>query len=374
MVADPVVHAQMERVAGDSSSSLEPPGRIPPDNETPPRQSLMRGGRFGANFSDSLFYWGTGAFACVVLVLTVAIGIQLWRAALPSIHTFGARFVISSTWDPVQEVFGALPFIFGTIVSSFLALCLAVPISLGTAIFLAELAPPWMRTPISFMVELLAAVPSVVYGLWGIFVLMPGIRVVQQWVQDHFYQRLAGAETHLAATFHAPAIAHAGPSHLIAGDVQGPSMITGAAILAIMVLPFITAVSREVIKAVPPTQREAAFGLGATHWEAIRGPVLRYARSGIIGAVILGLARALGETMAVTMVIGNGNEVAASLFAPASTLASALANQFAEAGGKQLPALMYLGLILFGITICVNIVARLLIWNMARGMHGAVRE
>jgi phosphate transport system permease protein len=254
-----------------------------------------------------------------------------------------------------EDIYGAWPYIFGTLVSSFLALLLAVPVAIGTAIFLTELAPKWMRTPISFMVELLAAVPSVVYGLWGVFVLVPALRPVQAWLSENWGEK--------------PII---GP--FVEGAPMGYSMMAGALILAIMVLPFITAVSREVLKAVPPSQREAAFGLGATHWEAIGGPILRYARSGILGAIILGLARAVGETMAITMVIGNGREASLSLLAPGNTLASALANQFAEASGKQLPSLMYVALCLFGVTIIVNAIARMLIWNMARGTQGAARE
>jgi phosphate transport system permease protein len=201
------------------------------------------------------------------------------------------------------------------------------------------------------MVELLAAVPSVVYGLWGIFVLIPLLRPVQEFLRDRF-----------------------GFLPFFQGQAQGYSMMAGALILAIMILPFITSVSREVIKAVPRSQREAAFGLGATHWEAIKGPVLRYARSGIMGAIVLGLARAVGETMAITMVIGNGNKASLSLLDPGNTLASALANQFAEASGKQSTALMYLALTLFGVTILINAIARLMIVNMARGMAGVVRD
>jgi phosphate transport system permease protein len=211
-----------------------------------------------------------------------------------------------------------------------------------------------MRNPISFLVELLAAVPSVVYGLWGVFVLIPALRPFQEWLGTNLGEK--------------PVI-----GRFFEGAPMGYSMMAGALILSIMILPFITAVSREVIKAVPSSQREAAFGLGATHWETVSGPILCYARSGIMGAIILGLARALGETMAITMVIGNGRDTSLSLLAPGNTLASALANQFAEAGGKQLPALMYLALCLFGVTILVNALARLLIWNMARSTKGAAR-
>lgn len=306
-----------------------------PDNKS----SLVSAGRL-AGFGDKTFYWGTMAFAATVLIMAVLIAINLYRAAAPSIAEYGVKFLRLSTWDPNIDVYGAWPYIFGTLVSSLLALAIAVPIALGTAIFLTELAPQWMRTPISFMVELLAAVPSVVYGLWGVFVMIPMLREVQTFLKAKF-----------------------GYLPFFKGEANGYSMMAGALILSIMILPFITAVSREVIKAVPRSQREAAFGLGATHWEAINGPILRYARSGIMGAIVLGLARAVGETMAITMVIGNGNTASLSLLAPGNTLASALANQFAEAGGKQLPALMYLALTLFGVTIIINAIAR---WSTLR--------
>ncbi len=305
--------------------------------------SAKRGGKLG----DAIFYWSTLGFAASVLVVCALIAIQLVRAAWPSIATFGIGFLFNSTWDPVKDIYGAWPYIYGTLMSSFLALLIAVPISVGTAIFLTELAPRKIRAPISFVIELLAAVPSVVYGLWGVFFLVPLLRPFQTWLS-----------THIGGPF-------------FSGTPTGYSMMAGALILAIMILPFITAVSREVIQAVPPAQREAAFGLGATRWESIVGPILRYSRSGIIGAIILGLARALGETMAITMVIGNGRDASISLLAPGNTLASALANQFAEAGGAQLPALIYLALCLFGVTIVVNGLARLLLWNMSRGVRGA---
>jgi phosphate transport system permease protein len=328
------------------------PGEKTPSAPAPP--SIKKGGR-GSNTGDSIFYWGTALFALSVLVITLLIAYQLWDAAAPSIKEYGFSFIRTSEWDPVEDVYGAWPYIFGTLVSSFLALLIAVPIAIGTAIFLTELSPRWLRTPISFMVELLAAVPSVVYGLWGVFVLVPALRPLQAYLSENW------GENPIVGRF-------------FEGAPIGYSMMAGALILAIMVLPFITAVSREVIRAVPPSQREAAFGLGATHWEAISGPILRYARSGILGAIILGLARAVGETMAITMVIGNGREASWSLLAPGNTLASALANQFAEASGKQLPSLMYVALCLFGVTILVNTIARLMIWNMARSMQGATRE
>lgn len=320
-----------------------------------PRRSLFTRAKFpDTRFGDGLFYWTTLLFAALVLVLVFWLGYQLVIAALPAVKEFGLKFLTRSRWDPVAEIYGAWPYIYGTLMSSFLALLLAVPVGIGTAIFLAELAPKWIRTPLSFMVELLAAVPSVVYGLWGRLVLIPALIPLQVWLSEN------AAQWPLVGRF-------------FEGAPVGQSMMAGGLILAIMILPFITAVSREVIKAVPPTQREAAFGLGATHWEAIRGPILRTARSGIIGAIILGLARALGETMAITMVIGNGNDANASLLAPANTLSSKLALEFAEASGGQQSALMYLALTLFSITIVVNAIARLMIWNMARSVQGSTR-
>ncbi len=320
----------------------------PPRAAASAKEPIRREGFSLSHLVESGFYWGTAFFAGLVLLITVLIAFQLWRTSLPAIHAFGWKFLTTSTWDPVADVYGAWPFIYGTLMSSFLALLLAVPIGVGTAVFLAELSPKWMRTPLSFMVELLAAVPSVVYGLWGVLVMVPALRPFQSWLSEHFSS-----------------------IPLFVGAPMGYSMMAGGLILAIMILPFITAISREVIKAVPPTQREAAFGLGATHWEAIKGPILKSARSGIIGAIILGLARALGETMAITMVIGNGNGANISLLAPANTLSSALANQFAEASGQQVSALMYLALVLFGITIVVNAMARFLIWRMARDLGRA---
>lgn len=327
----------------------------------PPRRSLFkREGTFDARVTDGIFYWSTLAFAALILVLVAWLGVQLYAASRPSIERFGFGFLTSSYWNsedaPIKpDTYGAWPYIYGTLMSSFLALLLAVPVGLGTAIFLAELAPRWIRTPLGFLVDLLAAVPSVVYGLWGILVLLPALTTAQEWMSVHLSPL--------------PIV-----GRLFAGTTQGGhSMMAGGLILAIMVLPFISAVSREVIKAVPATQREAAFGLGSTHWEAIRGPILRTARSGIIGAIILGLARALGETMAITMVIGNSTTAKLSLLEPGATLSSKIANSFSEASGDQLSALMYLALVLFVLTIVVNAFARLLIWNASRQVGGTTR-
>ncbi len=280
--------------------------------------------------------------------LVAALGWESWAA----IRAFGLRFLITSHWDPVAGEFGALPFIYGTLVSSLLALLIAVPLSLGAAIFLAELAPAWVRPPVSFLIEMLAAVPSVVYGLWGIFVLVPWLR---DWVQPALGRSL-------------------GFLPLFQGPPYGIGMLAAGLILSIMIVPYITSVSREVLLAVPGSQREAALGLGATRWETTRIAVLRYGRSGLIGAILLGLGRALGETMAVTMVIGNRPEVSISLFAPGYTMASVLANEFTEATSDlYVSALVEIGLLLLVVTVLVNGLARLLVWSVggpARGARG----
>ncbi|HEX2441029.1 MAG TPA: phosphate ABC transporter permease subunit PstC [Methylomirabilota bacterium] len=288
------------------------------------------------------------AAAGSLVLLVVAIVVEMAHRALPAVRTFGLSFLYRSIWDPVAEQFGAVPFIYGTVLSSLLALLVAVPLGIGAAIYLAEIAPDWVRAPIAFLVELVAAVPSVVYGLWGVFVLAPLLRT---WVQPALGKTL-------------------GFLPLFQGPPYGVGMLAAGIILAIMVVPFITAVSREVLLAVPRTQREAALALGATRWETTRIAVLRYGRSGLIGAVLLGLGRALGETMAVTMVIGNRPEVAISLFAPGYTMASVIANEFTEATSDlYLAALIEIGLLLFVLTVAVNGLARLLVWSVG----GAVK-
>ncbi|HLV19882.1 MAG TPA: phosphate ABC transporter permease subunit PstC [Polyangiaceae bacterium] len=305
--------------------------------------------RFGreVNLGDWVFRTIAAAFAAVVVATVVAMAIEMTDASMPSIREFGLAFVTSTVWDPVRDVFGALPFIYGTIVSSLLALLISVPISFGVAIFLSELAPPWLRGPVGFLVELLAAVPSVVYGLWGIFALAPVLRDV--------------VEPALASAF--------GFLPFFQGPHQGFGLLAGGIILAIMITPTISSVAREVLLAVPPTLREGALALGATRWEAVRTAVLPYARSGLIGGVILGLGRALGETMAITMVIGNRAEISLSLFAPSYTMASVIANEFTEATGDlYLAALAEIGLLLFVVTLLLNIVARALVWRVSRGI------
>lgn len=298
---------------------------------------------------DHLYRLLIRAAALALLVLVLGLVIVMIRAAFPSIRAFGWSFLFTSRWDPVAEKFGALPLIYGTIVSSFLALLIAVPLGIGAAVYLSEVAPPWISPPISFLIELLAAVPSVVYGLWGIFILAPWLRTQVQ--------------PALGATL--------GFLPLFQGPPYGVGMLAAGLVLAIMVVPFIIAVSREVLLAVPNEQREAALALGATRWETTRLAVLRYARSGLIGAILLGLGRALGETMAVTMVIGNRPEISASLFAPGYTMASMIANEFAEATSDlYLSALVEVGLLLFVVTVIVNTLARLLVWSVG----GAVKE
>jgi len=305
------------------------------------------------NLGDRIFRFVTGAFAAGTVLLLAAMALQMTRASALSLHRFGFSFITSTDWDPVQDRFGALAFVFGTVASSLLALAIAVPVALGVAILLAELAPSWVRKPLGFVVELLAAIPSVVYGLWGIFLLAPWLRdVVQPWLQKSLG---------FLPFFH--------------GVPRGFGMLAGGLILAIMILPTIASVSRDVLRSVPGAYREGALALGATPWEAIRYAVLPNARSGIVGAVILGLGRALGETMAVTMVIGNRAGISLSLFDPSATLASVIANEYTEASGDlYLSALSELGLLLFGVTVVLNIIARLLVWRVGRMPGGARRS
>jgi phosphate transport system permease protein len=301
----------------------------------------------GAAIGDRVYRVTITTFAVCVPLLLLAIGVAIGVAAWPAVQTFGLDFLTRSEWDAVGGQFGAAPAIFGTVVSSLIALVVATPLALGVAIFLSEFAPRRLRQPVAFFVDLLAAIPSVVYGLWGIFVLVPLLR-------EHVMPFLADT-------------LHLGKTPLFSGPAYGPSMLAAGLILAIMVLPYISAVSREVLLAVPRSQREAALALGATRWEMIWDAVLPYARSGIVGGIILGLGRALGETMAVTMVIGNRPEIAASLFAPGYTMASLIANEFSEATGDlHLSALMAVGATLFGVTLLVNALARWLVWRVSR--------
>ena len=300
-------------------------------------------GRLG----DTLFTVIAFLAAATIILIIALLVYQLFEGALPSIRAFGAGFLSSGEWDPVNDVYGARVFIYGTIVSSLLALLMAVPLSLGIAIYLSQFAPRWLRSPLGFIVELLAAIPSVVYGLWGIFVLAP-------FLGDYFEPFFAD---------------HLGGIPIFAGPVYGVGLFSAAVVLAIMILPTISAISRESMLNVPRDQKEAAQALGATPWETVRMAVLPLARPGIIGAVILGLGRALGETMAVTMIIGNRPEISASIFAPAYTIASVIANEFAEVtAGLHMAALIELAFILLVITLLLNLLARLLVQKTgARG-------
>jgi phosphate transport system permease protein len=286
--------------------------------------------------------------ACGLSVLAIVglIVYELVTKSNLSWHAFGLKFFFRSEWDPVNDQYGALPFVYGTIVSSILALIIAVPLAVGVAVYITEMSPRWLRGALAFTTELLAAIPSVIYGLWAIFVLVPLLRqYLQPWLAKYL-----------------------GWTGLFEGPPYGIGMLAAGIILAIMVVPIISSITREVMTAVPQQQREAVLALGATRWEMIRTGVLRNARAGIMGGVILGLGRALGETMAVTMVIGNRPEIAKSLFAPGYTMASVIANEFSEATGDlYLSALVEVGLALFIVTIIVNILAQFLVWTVTRG-------
>ena len=296
--------------------------------------------RTSSSRNDLQFRLGTGLVALILVLVVVAIGVELLRQSQLSIQKFGLSFWINDVWDPVSGEFGARPFIWGTLYSSILALALATPIALGIAVFLSEWCPAILRQPLTFLTELLAAIPSIVYGLWGIFVLVPAVRALE------------------AASLRA--------LPFFSGPPVGVGMLSAVLILAIMVIPFTSSVAREVLRAVPMSQREAAYALGATKWEAIRA-ALYYGRTGIVGAIMLGFGRALGETMAVTMVIGNNPQISMSLFAPQYTMAAVLANEFTEAADElYLDALIEVGLVLFVITLIVNAGSRILIWNMNR--------
>jgi phosphate transport system permease protein len=302
-------------------------------------------------WADRAFKWLALMMALSVFFLIILIGFELAYGSRLSLVKFGWRFLISSEWDPVNERFGALPFIFGTLASSTIALMLAVPLSIATAVYLTEIAPLWLRNVLVLLIELLAAVPSVILGLWGIFVMVP-------WLREHAFPVLRDVGGFLP---------------LFRGPIYGVSMLAGGIIIAIMIVPIITSVSREILRAVPDLQREAAYALGATRWEVTRIAVLAYAKKGLSGAVILGLGRALGETMAVTMVIGNRPEIAASLFAPGYTLASVVANEFTEATSDiYLHALFEIGLVLLGVTLLVNALGQLLLRTLTGPVARAV--
>jgi phosphate transport system permease protein len=304
-----------------------------------------RSWRFGyrSGFGDRIFSNLTLVFALVIVGILIGLVVVLNIDAMPAIRKFGFSFISSTTWDAVRGTFGALPAIYGTLISSAIGLIIAIPISLGAAIFLVELAPSWLRGPVSLVIEMLAAIPSVIIGLWGLYVLVPIVRSpIESWL---------GSKLGFLPLFQGPPF--------------GVGFLAAGIILAIMVIPIITAVSRDAMRAVPNEQREAMYALGATRWEMIQRAVLPYCRSGLVGAIILGLGRALGETMAVTMVIGNSYTLTASLFSPGSTIASKIALEFSEASsGVSVGSLVELALILFAVTLLVNVVARLLVWRL----------
>ncbi len=298
------------------------------------------------NPGDIIFERLTLFFAVLVFILVLFMGWEMYSHSVLAIRKFGWGYLTSTTWNPYSEVFGALPMIFGTLASSFIGLLISIPLGISVAVFLAELAPGWLEKPLSFLTELLAGIPSVIYGLWGIFVLVPWLRnVVEPFLQNEFPN-----------------------SPFFQGAPYGFGMLAAGIILSIMVLPIISSISRDVLKSVPNTQREAAYALGATKWEVTK-IVLSNARSGLLGAIILGFGRAVGETMAVTMVIGNRPEISASILNPATTMASTIANEFTEATSNlYLSALIELALILFVITIIINIFAHLLVWGVEHRM------
>lgn len=293
---------------------------------------------------DIIFENITLLFALVLVGLVAYIAIEMFLDSSESRSKFGLGFIFSQNWDPVKEEFGALPFIFGTIVSSLLALLISLPVSIGVAVFLSEIIHKSLRTSISFLIEILAAIPSIIYGFWGIFVFAPFMRnTVQPFLSTYF-----------------------GFLPFFKGQLYGTGLLTASIILAIMITPIISSITRDVLKAIPVSQREAAYALGATKWEAIKMALLN-ARSGILGGSVLGLGRAIGETMAVTMVIGNKAQIKESLFEPAYSMASVIANEFAEASGSlHISSLIEIGLILFGVTFIINSLARILIYSVTR--------
>ena len=303
-----------------------------------PARSAPRGGRLG----DEIFAWACKGAAAFVLLLLGAIIVELFIAGLPAFRAFGLAFVVSTDWDPVQEVFGAGVSIYGTIVTAVLAIILAVPLAFGVAFYLTELAPVWLRRPVGTAIELLAAVPSIIYGMWGFFIIAPAFAAhIQPWIIDNIGEL--------------PFI-----GFLFQGAPFGTGIFMAAFILAIMILPFIAATMRDVFEQVPPVYKESAYGLGATTWEVMKGVVIPYTRASVVGGIMLGLGRALGETMAVTFVIGNANRISTSLFGPGNTIASLVALEFGESetGSLKLASLLALGFILFVLSFVVLAASR----------------
>jgi phosphate transport system permease protein len=304
-----------------------------------------------APWADKLFAWATLAAAWITLALLAGIIASLVVGAAPAIQQFGLGFLWSAEWDPVQEKFGGLVMIYGTLMTSFIALLIAVPVSFGIALFLTELSPKWLKRPLGIAIELLAAVPSIVYGMWGLLVFGP---ILAQFVQAPLQAAFGGVPV-LGGLFSGPPV--------------GIGILSAGIILAIMVIPFIAAVMRDVFEVTPPLLKESAYGLGATTWEVMWKVVLPYTKTGVVGGIMLGLGRALGETMAVTFVIGNFNQVSSlSLFEAANSITSALANEFAEASeGLHQASLIYLGLVLFFITFVVLAFSKVLLSRLRRG-------
>jgi len=312
-----------------------------------PAANLSVAGTGRNKLADALFQNATRMFALLVLLVVTAIMVSLLMGALPALSQFGLGFLSSTQWNPVTKQFGALVAIFGTLVTSAIAMIIAVPVSFGIAMFVTELCPRWLKRPIATAIELLAAIPSIIYGMWGLFVFAPLFADnIQPWLTDNL-----GDVPGLGVLFQGPPM--------------GIGMFTAGLILAIMVIPFISAVMRDVFEVVPPMLKESAYGLGATTWEVVRHVVLPYTKVGAIGGIMLGLGRALGETMAVTFVIGNAHEISASLFMPSNTISSTLANEFTEADGKlYTSSLIALGLILFFITFMVLAMAKLMLLRL----------
>ncbi|HJV65705.1 MAG TPA: phosphate ABC transporter permease subunit PstC [Geomonas sp.] len=330
--------------ASTSTFSAAPTESALPANHVQPIQRVKR-----IN-GDLIFRWLTALFALSILAILALMLFEMASQSVPSLRKFGWSFVTASEWDAVEGVFGALPYLYGSVVSSVLALLLATPLSIGAALFITEICPKRWGAVIAPLVELLAAIPSVIYGLWGVLVMAPWLQsTVEPWLIEHL-----------------------GFIPLFLGAPYGVSMLAAVFILMIMVVPIITSITKEVLLAVPQSQKEAAIGLGATRWEMIRVAILPYGKSGILGAAILGLGRAVGETMAVTMVIGNAPKISLSLLSPAYTMPSVIANEFAEATTKlHGSALMEIGLILLIVTLIINALARLLIWSVSKGPGGA---
>jgi phosphate transport system permease protein len=310
---------------------------------------LKRNSDTGKAWQDRLFYFLTFAFAMVVVLALGAILVSLLVESIPAFGEFGPGFITRVEWDPVNDEYGALIAIFGTVATSVIALLIAVPLSFGIAMFLTELCPPWLKRPMGMAVELLAGVPSIIYGMWGLFVLVP---IFSDYVQPTLSFLLGWI----------PVI-----GQLFSGSMMGIGIFTAGVILAVMIIPFISSVMRDVFETVPSILKESAYALGCTRWEVVRRIVLHYTRNGVVGGIMLGLGRALGETMAVTFVIGNAHQLATSIYAPGNSIASTLANEFAEAASKlHVSSLFALGLLLFVITFVVLSIAKLMLLRMAR--------